>query len=280
MSSRALSAVLCAVALGLAGCVSLQVDEGSFFWPNERVAAETVRLPSDPPPPGAETLALDYAAGRVGATLVRAEGAARPLILFCGGNLFRRSAAGGATAAKLLPFGDVLMWDYPGYGDTAGGASLAAFRAAGETVAAEARRRADVEGRRLILWGHSLGGVVCSQAAVATRADALVLETTTPGARATVQQEVGLLRPFVRVGLSPDMERSNAPEALQGFTGKVVVLEAGRDRTLSPKLSRRLERDLKARGVSVERLVFPEADHNNVGAQRGFRARVAEALAR
>lgn len=280
MSSRPLVYALCIAALGLSGCVNLQVDEGSFFWPNARVAAERMSLPSDPPPAGAEVLPLSYAGGRIGASLVRGEGADRPLILFCGGNLFRRESAGGATAAKLLPFGDVLMWDYPGYGDTAGDASLAAFRQAGEAVASAARTRADAEGRRLILWGHSLGGVVCSQAAAAIRADALVMETTTPGARATVEHEVGLLRPFVRVGLSPDMEKSNAPEALQGFKGKAVVLEAGRDQTLSPKLSRRLERDLEARGVRVERLVFPNADHRNVGRQPDFRTRVAAALAR
>ena len=68
--------------------------------------------------------------------------------------------------------------------------------------------------------------------------------------------------------------------ALEGFAGKILVLEAGRDETLAPALSRRLERELKARGLRVERLVFPDAGHNDVGRQPDFESRVAAALAR
>ena len=79
------------------------------------------------------------------------------------------------------------MFDYPGYGETGGEADFAHFSTAGEVMAATARAQADAEGRPLIAWGHSLGGVVCTDAAVKARADALVLETTTPGARAAGQ---------------------------------------------------------------------------------------------
>jgi len=279
MLKRLRSAAAAFAALLLAGCVSVAVEETSFFWPDSRVRAEGVVLGANPPPVGAETLSLRYAGGPVGASLIRAQGAERPLILFCGGNLFRRASAGGSAAAKLLPFGDVLMWDYPGYGGTAGEATLSAFRAAGEVVAAEARARADREGRRLILWGHSLGGVVCAQGAAMARPDALVLEATTPSAAAVVDDEAGIWRPLVRVTLSPDLAAASIPQALRGYGGKVVVLEAGRDQTLSPRLSRRLERELKAQGVRVERLVFPQAEHNDIGRQPDFQSRLANALA-
>lgn len=266
-------------ALAIAACATVRVDETSFFWPESRVQAQGLKLPSNPPPAAAETLPLSYAGGPIGASLVRGPGADRPLILFCGGNLFRRASAGGSSAAKLLPFGDVLMWDYPGYGDTAGEATLAAFRAAGEVVAAEARARADREGRRLILWGHSLGGVVCGQGVALARPDALVLEATTPSARAAVDAQAGLARSVVRFELSPDLAAASIPEALRGYGGKVVVLEAGRDQTLSPRLSRQLEGQLRAQGVRVERLAFPNAGHNDIGRQPDFQARVAAALA-
>ena len=143
------------------------------------------------------------------------------------------------------------------------------------------------------MWGHLETGSyasanrrpqkrrVCGPAltAVRARADVLVLETTTPGARAAVEQQAGLMRPFLRIALAPALASIDVPAALEGFEGKVVVLEAGRDETLPPALSRTLARQLEARGLKVERLVFPDAGHNDVGRQPDFESRVAAALA-
>lgn len=264
--------------MALTACMKVEVPERAFFWPDARLTQENITLPSNPPPEGSETVVLGYAQGPIGATRVRSSETTRPLILFCGGNMFRREAAGGSRAEILAPFGDALMFDYPGYGGTAGPDSFANFRAVGEVVADEARRQADAEGRRLIVWGHSLGGIVCSEMAVRTRADVLVLETTTPGARATVNQQVGLMRPFVRVTLAPALEAVDIPTALNGYPGKVVVLEAGKDDTLPPALSRDLARALEAQGNTVERIVFPAAGHSDVGRQPDFVARLTAAL--
>ena len=273
-------AVIAAAAAALSACLKVDVPEDAFFWPESRLAQEQIVLAPNPPPEGAETLTLPYAGGSIGATRVRTSAAPRPLILFCGGNMFRRSSAGGSAARKLEPFGDVLMFDYPGYGETGGVADFAHFSTAGEVMAATARAQADAEGRPLIAWGHSLGGVVCTDAAVKARADALVLETTTPGARAAVEQQAGMMRPFLRITLAPALASIDVPAALDGFEGKIVVLEAGRDETLPPALSRTLARQLEQRGLRVERLVFPNAGHNDVGRQPDFESRVAAALAR
>ena len=266
-------------ALTLTACVKVDVAERAFFWPEARLAQENIRLPSDPPPAGSETLALRYGEGPIGATRIRSSDRSRPLILFCGGNMFRRASAAGFRAGVLQPFGDPLLFDYPGYGDTAGQDNFANFRAVGEVVADEARRQADAEGRRLIVWGHSLGGIVCAEAAQRARADLLVLETTTPGARATVENQVGLMRPFVRVTLAPALDAIDVPASLRGYRGKIVVIEAGKDDTLPPALSRALARRLQAQGNRVERLVFPAAGHNDVGRQPDFRSRLTAALA-
>ena len=267
------------LALLVAACASVDVPERAFFWPEARLAQESIVLEADPPPPGAEGLALSYGRGPIGASRVRSERANAPLILFCGGNMFRRASAGGSRSRALLPFGDLILFDYPGYGETAGPDSIANFRAVGEVLTDAARAAADAEGRRLIVWGHSLGGVMCAGAAQRARADVLVLETTTPGAKATVAQQVGLFAPFVRVRLDPALAGVEIPAALENYQGRVVVLEAGRDETLPPALSRQLARRLRAQGLEVERLVFPEAGHNEVPRQPDFTARVAAALA-
>jgi pimeloyl-ACP methyl ester carboxylesterase len=269
---------LVVAATALAGCVKVEVPERAFFWPDARLTRENITLPVNAPPPGAETVSLRYAEGAIGATRVRSSRANAPLILFCGGNMFRRSAGAGPRGQILAPFGDALMFDYPGYGDTAGLDSYANFRAVGEVVSDEARRLADAEGRRLIVWGHSLGGVVCAEAAKRARADVLVLETTTPSARDTLNNQVGLMRPFVRVTLAPALQAIDVPASLDGFQGRIVVLEAGRDDTLPPALSRALARRLEERGHRVQRLVFPRAEHDDVGRQPEFPQRMQAAL--
>ncbi|WAC58954.1 hypothetical protein [Brevundimonas sp. SL130] len=110
------------------------------------------------------------------------------------------------------------------------------------------------------------------------RADALVLETTTPSTRAAVDTMVGWARPFVRIHIAPNLNSIDIPAALQGYPGKVVVLEAGRDDTLPASLSRRLASELGAEGVQVEHLSFPQAGHNDVGKQPDFQTRVKVAL--
>lgn len=277
LTRRAAAPVMAAM---VAACVSVDVPERAFFWPEARLAQENIVLAPNPPPAGSESLDLTYVEGRIGASRVRSERANAPLILFCGGNMFRRASAGGSRSSALLPFGDLILFDYPGYGETAGLDSVANFRAVGEAVSDAARAAADAEGRRLIVWGHSLGGVMCAGAARRAQADVLVLETTTPGARATVAQQVGLMRPFVRVRLDPALAGVEIPAELEGYAGKVVVLEAGRDETLPPALSRSLARQLETRGHTVERLAFPLAGHNEVPAQPDFPARLSVALAR
>ncbi len=277
---KRLSATAAAIGLStiLAGCLTVNVPEGQFFYPDTRVQAEKLILAPGPAIPGAEIMSLPFAGGAVAATRVRTGRADAPLILYCGGNLFRRGVSGAQVAAELAPFGDVLMFDYPGSGDTPGQASFATYRDAGEVIAATARAQADAEGRKLIAWGHSLGGPICAEAARLIRADALVLEATTPTARAAVDSMVGLWRPIVRVQLAEPLITVDVPATLDGYSGKVVVLEASRDTTLTPVLSRKLAHDLRARGVNVERLVFARADHGDIPSQPDFVTRVGAAL--
>lgn len=269
------AAAVSAAAALLSACTSLSVSEDAFFWPETRVAQENMALPIDPPPIDSEDFFVNYTGGAIAATRVQSK-AKGLLILYCGGNTFRRRSGGGAAARKLDSFGEVILFDYPGYGDTGGPATIANFQAASEAMATAAREQADSEGLTLVAWGHSLGGAVCSEAARAAKADLLVLETTPPGAQALIDSRLGLLRPFVRVDLDPAFAAFDVPRSLSGYRGRVVVLEAGRDKTLPPVLNRRLAESLRVQGHEVELLSFPKADHQGIGNQTDFVARLNE----
>jgi len=278
-SPVAFTAAALALAVGLSACIQIRVPEGAYFYPNARLAAEGIELPpGQPMPPDTENLSLPYPGGAVAASRVRGDPNG-PIILFCGGNMFRRAVGGADRAAALTPFGDVVVFDYPGYGETPGEATLANFRLAGQAVADYVARTAAAEGRDVVAWGHSLGGPVCTEATRMVEVDTLVIEASTPTARAAVNDQLGLLRPFIRVNIDPGLDSFNVIETLSGYRGRVLVLEAGRDETLPARLSRDMARDLAAAGVSVERLVFAEAHHNNINDQPDFAARIAVELA-
>ncbi|WP_313576748.1 alpha/beta hydrolase [Brevundimonas sp.] len=271
--------IVTAAAISAAGC-SVNVPENAFLYPDARIAAEKIELTPGPAmPPSAQTLILPYAGGQLATTrLSAAKGDQAPLILFCGGNMFRQSAYGGLVGGQLAAFGDVLLFDYPGYGASTGASDIASMKAAVAAMAAHARAIADREQRRLILWGHSLGGTVCAEGAVNARADVLVLETTTPSANAVMQETLGWKRFLIRVRLAPPLAEVDIPSTLADYPGRIIVLEAGRDTVLPPVLSRRLAQALTAKGRSVDHLVFTDAGHNDVHSQADFTSRMADAL--
>ena len=275
------SGLVAAALVSLTGC-AISVPENAFLYPDTRIAAENIDLKPGPAlPESAQAQTLAYAGGQLSATRLSSDqGSQAPLILFCGGNMFRQSAYGGQTSDKLLPFGDVLLFDYPGYGASTGVSDVASMKAAAGAMAAHARAAANQEQRRLILWGHSLGGPVCAEAATQAKADILVLETTTPSARAMLKEALGWKRFLIHVRLAPRLAEIDIPSTLADYPGQVIVLEARRDTVLPPVLSRRLAQALTAEGVSVDHLVFAEAGHNDVHSQPDFTSRMAEALAR
>lgn len=271
--------IAAAAAISAGGC-SVNVPENAFLYPDARIAAEKIELTPGPAmPESAQTLPLPYAGGQLATTrLSSAKGDQAPLILFCGGNMFRQSAYGGLVGEQLSAFGDVLLFDYPGYGASTGASDIASMKAAVATMAAHARTTADREQRRLILWGHSLGGTVCAEGAVNAKADVLVLETTTPSANAVVQETLGWKRVLVRVRLAQPLAEIDIPSTLADYPGQIIVLEAGRDTVLPPVLSRRLAQALTAKGRSVDHMVFAEAGHNDIHSQADFRSRMADVL--
>jgi pimeloyl-ACP methyl ester carboxylesterase len=213
---------------------------------------------------------VEIAGQRIAVTRVKAANAkeGEPLIVYCAGQ------AGGryhplsyAYAAKLLMWGEAVIFDYPGYGDSSGKANLedmAAFE-----KAAPAWIDAQAQVRPLILWGHSLGGMICPQIAKGSvEADAIVLETTAPNAADLAETRKPFFAPVtlkLKEGLLYDV-----PAALAGFRGKIVVLGGGKDNIMPVRLARSLADQLKAAGLDVTYLEYAGTGHQNTALNSGF----------
>lgn len=311
----ALAAVL---ALPLAGCIPITINESSVFFPPQREGAKatdpvtltdkwlahanatnfaTPQTVSRPAPDTVRIAPVDASArfigmdarhflagpegqriaftlsvpvaGAAGADKV-VSGAVRPLIVTCGGNATDRYNAGVSYAQKALRWGDVLHFDYPGYGDSQGTPSAEGFESGTDVVRAEVARVA--AGRPVIYWGHSLGGFVCTDLATGTPGLAgIIIETSARNATEVARSWTPFwARPIARVRVAESLAGyDNAATA--AVTGvPVLVLGAGQDDTLPVELSRSLADALRGLGAPVTYAEFPEAQHWNVPRQPAF----------
>jgi pimeloyl-ACP methyl ester carboxylesterase len=268
----------------LSGC-TMSINEGTVFQPREPTERNEPLSIS-----GAERLAgkatlrherVPLAGEMIAVSHVTASTArpGAPLIVTCMGNASDRVSSGAYYAEKVLPFGDVLMFDYPGYGDSSGTADTATLVSLQTDFAAYVTGQA--EGRPIIFWGHSLGGFVCAQMARSTPAlDAIVLETTAANADEVAAAWKPWYLPFLIIRVEDGLAEYDTPAALRGFSGPVLVIGGGKDETLPVKLSRSLAGQLEAQGNDVTYLEYPDAGHYDAATGPTFAADAAPVLRR
>ena len=210
--------------------------------------------------------------GEIAYRHMRVEGDNVPLIVYCGGNAYDLPNHGALSAYKLAPHGDALLWDYPGYGDSAGAPTTENFRKALAALPRQIDQLRRSENQPVIFWGHSLGGFVCAElAAQSPHADAVVFEASAPSAAAASKYFAPrFIRPFVRVKLSPAIAGFDSVAALEEKPVPALVLAGRHDRILPPQLSEELRDELGKNGRVVSYYEFPDANHFHIGFQEDY----------
>lgn len=183
-----------------------------------------------------------------------------PLILYCGGNAGDRTHSGLNFTDKVLPWGEVVMFDYPGYGDSTGAARMRFMTPVQKEMPAYIDELA--KGRPLVFWGHSLGGLICPEIARLSReVDAIVIETSAPSSLALANTRKPGFASFVSLDLVDGLSDYDTPKALADFSGPILVLGAGKDAVIPVRQARDLADQLKAAGRKVEYHEYAQASH-------------------
>lgn len=271
-----------AAGLCLAGCVSVTIDESTVFAPPEgapaAASADLMRI-NDAEKLTAELTHgfADTSSNRIAWTLATRAGEDRPLIVMCYGNAADRRTNGVAYIRRAIDYGNVLIADYPGYGDSGGSPSAESITDMTTAIAGMANQLAG--DRPLVFWGHSLGGFVCADMARRSgRAAGLVLETT-----ARNVQEVGAswtpwyARPIVRLNIADSLTDFDNADLGAAPQPRVLVIGAGQDNQLDVSLSPSLRTALSRNGADITYLELAEAGHNDASQQAEF-APVAQAF--
>ncbi len=278
---------------GLVGLATLAVVLGGCGVPlpadtvknNAYIAAHGITLPHHPTSAGhyaagttvtAEDLAAPF--GRL--HLVRVESdPKKPLIVFCGGRSFREESSGADIAMPLSAFGDMVLYDYPGFGSSGGSGTRAEFAAAEKVLAAKVQKLAAGRQGKVIFWGHSLGGGICASLAAHTPIpSALVLATTFADYDDFKRNLLGPFAGLIRLQVPADVIAYNAPALLKNYGGKIFVLALTKDETVAYPIQQRLAERLKAEGRKPIVVTLEGTDHSGVHALPDFRSRMKAAL--
>jgi pimeloyl-ACP methyl ester carboxylesterase len=213
-------------------------------------------------------------------SMVSREGGGRPLVVRCGGNASTRQRNGFVHAVTAIDHGDVLLFDYPGSGQTGGEVSTERFLRMMDSLEAVVHSRA--AGRRLVMWGHSLGGFVCSELARRLpETDGVILEATARNAAEVAKAWTPWYAgPFVHVSIAPGLNAYDNANALKGFKGPVLVIGARQDATLPVQLARSMDKALKEQGADVTYVEFKAGGHSSLAGQAGFGPAIGAFFAR
>ena len=206
------------------------------------------------------TMAVTHAVTGSDRTLVR-----------CGGNMADRVTDGAAYISSLLPLGDVMIFDYPGYGDSEGEAIFEDIIIGAQSMADFSARAAPDTTR--VAWGHSIGGFVCA-AMTGSRPDdfdAIVLEATAPSFEAALDAWVpSWIGSVIDVEVASRLRDATIPGFLATFDGPILVMTAGRDTQIPSALGYDLSDQLAADGHTVMHHHFPNATHGQIASQDAF----------
>lgn len=191
-----------------------------------------------------------------------------PLIVLCGGNASDMLNRGVYYTDKVLPWGELLMWDYPGFGHSSGAPWATSF----DDVIADMVPWIDeqAKGRPLVFWGHSIGGLICSRLAQkSAEVDAIILETTALSPTRLAKDRTWAI-PLVDVQVQGDWKSYDIPTMLSGFKGPVLVIGAGKDQTLAVPLAREVGAALKQGGLDVTYVEYADKGHLDSTLHSGF----------
>jgi uncharacterized protein len=252
-------AVLLGIALTPCGCVTVDVGLANLM------AADRA--------PRTAVLAKGYAVQDLiihrGDRLIGITHAHHPqsqaIIVFCGGDSFHRSIEGGEALEALARNADVVLFDYPGYGESTGAPTAAVILENALAVYDYAVALETSAGKKRVLYGFSLGGMVAAQVAGRRPVDGLVLEATAPSAEAWAKSQIPwYAKPLVTPHIEPGLASIDSIVSLRHFGGDVLLLTSPSDQRVPAALSLLMYRELRRSGVRTALAQFAGTGHGSI----------------
>ena len=259
----------------LGGCMTVDVKLSSFMSPDR--GPRTAALA---PGYAVQDITLRRGERTVGITHAH-HPQSRVLIVFCGGDRFHRSTEGGEALEVLARNADVVLFDYPGYGDSSGTPTPVSILETALTVYDYASALETSAGKKRVLYGFSLGGLVAAHVAGLRASEGLVLEATAPNAERWARRQIPwYAKPIVTPLVEPSLASVDATKVLRQYRGEVLVLSGADDRHAPASLSTEIDRALRQHRVNSQLVEFPNSAHGAIPHATEFGTVLGRFLAR
>lgn len=245
---------LLVTSLSLIGCKTITVTERDLLLPDQRVDAAAAERRQE-----VERFTVPTEYGDISVTRIHRAGN-RVTVLYFGGNQFRTSQSGGDVVRAFPIDADLILFDYPGYGDSTGVPTLASMQSTSVAVYDAVKFR---NPQPILVYGASIGGFMAVHVAGARNPPRLLLEGTAPDARQWMASLIPwFARPFVRIRLSDSIANVDNVQRLSLFEGPILMMVGSRDTQTRPKLMRSFAAVMRTRGNEV---LFVEIDDRGHG---------------
>ena len=244
---------------GQRGCAHLDVRLESFMSPDN--GPRTAQLA---PGYAIENHVLRARDRSIGITYAR-HPRSKAVILYCGGDAFHRSLEGGLALRALALEADVVLFDYPGYGDTTGypgDGSDPRYRRCRVRPHLQSRHdhRQKASALRLLDGWH--GGCAAFAGSPRRRRRSRGDHSSVKAwARSRIPWP---MRPLVHVRVEPQLAGLDTAAALELFRGKVLLLTSHSDQIVPAKLSFAIERRLLVTRRHVRLVELPSCRHGAI----------------
>ncbi|MGB8601779.1 MAG: alpha/beta fold hydrolase, partial [Rhizomicrobium sp.] len=192
----------------------------------------------------------------------------RPLIVYCGGQAFIENNAGAAALKALAPFGDMVLFDYPGLGQSHGHGTKAEYLAALDTVTTRIEALAAQRRGKLVFWGHSLGTGFCAALAAKVQHPSLLVMAggfdTVEDAADGLKQQTYWYSPLIDIRFDEDVLNFHIAQRLAHYNGPILLLATKADRTITYDVSQKLAQKLRDAGRTVTFVSFENISHSRI----------------
>lgn len=253
--------------LGLGAC-TISVTSEQIFLPNQlnrRADSQMLSIQHEARLSDQITLRHELiSSGSSNIALTLAKTGSNRLIVACMGNAADRLSDGVGYLEGFVAFGDALIFDYPGYGDSSGYPTINEFNAATSAIK-EKVIATDYD--EVVIWGHSLGGFVCADLAkkMIKQFDGFIFETSAANIVAVSKAWTPwYAKPFIKLKIEDTLKTYDNVIALKNFEGPILVIGASKDRQLPVTLSRNLAKRLENEAHKVTYTELNGAQHMNV----------------
>jgi uncharacterized protein len=258
----------------LAGCTT-HINERSFIRP---VSAEALMPEQVKGLPEGYQFSSDHLPTSDGERLYRVRFThpqAHSTLLFYGGNLSTIGKGGVPLVQSLAAAwnANFVLVDYRGYGQSSGEPSLARMKSDALQIFDDEARRAEANGKKLIVAGFSLGGMVAGSILEQRSPDGAILLATAT----TVEEFMNVAIPwymkiFFDMQVDPALRAIDNLTAVRTFKGPLLVVGAAKDSQVPPVLSERLFKAAATPADKKQLAIVQGADHNDLIDTPGLRA--------